>query len=77
METHRWEDLDARVIDCNDEGGCGCRAIRNVETWIGRLDKQADDGHATDVEEQQADIYASNSLGDIASRILHFRAGNL
>lgn len=59
------EDGDAGLLDSDDEGALGSRRVE-VQRRVAGRDQEADDEGAADVEDDQAEPHALDSLGDSA-----------
>jgi len=76
-KTYAWEELDAGTFDGDDEGRGRGRSVSQSKAGIVRRHEQADDPDTSDVEKQDANVHASDGLGQVASRIFRLTGGDL
>ncbi len=76
-KTHRWQNLNASVVDSNDERRSGCSPIGDVQPLVVGRHKKSDDKNAADVEQQKANVDVANGLGDVPAWILDLSSCDL
>jgi hypothetical protein len=77
QSTYRRQGRDACMLDCNDKWRGSGVLVSQIQARVIRRNKEPDNESASNVEQQDTDVYTFDSLGEITSRILCFTSGDL
>ncbi len=76
-KTYRWQNLNASVVNSNDERRSGCSPIGDVQPLVVGRHKKSDDENAPDVEQQKANVDVADGLGDVPAWVLDLSSCDL